>query len=193
MQDKQLIEKIRLGDMKAFRLLFDNYYALMCAVAYEYVRDDHASRNIADDVMLNVWEKRKELEISVSIKSYLLRAVRNRSIDFIRKNKSETSAVNYDEIQEKDCFTPDEELFERILLLELQNKINDITDTMPPETRKVFMMSRYEDKTYNQIAEELNISINTVKYHIKQALGILRSGLKEFLAVTIAIYFHFFY
>lgn len=194
MQDAQLIDRLRLGDHQAFKLIFDQYYTLMCAIAYEYVEDYYASQNIAEDVMLSIWEKRAQLNISVSLKSYLLSAVRNRSIDYLRSNSREIEAVSFEsETGSSYCFVPDEELFGQIVLLELENRIQRIIDMMPEECKKVFLLSRYEEKSYQEIADELNISINTVKYHIKKALSLLREELKEYVVMVIALYYYLFY
>lgn len=192
--ETHLIEQLREGNHQAFKLIFERYYSLMCAIAYEYVEDTYICQNIAEDVMLSIWEKREQLHISVSIKSYLLTSVRNRSIDYLRGKSRKMDSVSYDDIPGiSECFIPDEEIFEKIVLLELEDKISEIVDKMSPESRNVFILSRYEEKSYVEIAEELHISVNTVKYHIKQALALLREGLKDYLIVIVISYFYLFH
>lgn len=192
MQNAQLIERLKHGDHQAFKLIFDQYYALMCAIAYEYVEDYHASQNIAEDVMLTIWEKHAQLNISVSLKSYLLSAVRNRSIDYLRCHSREVEAFSFESVTgSSGCFIPDQELFEQIVLFELEDKIQKAIQAMPDECRKVFLLSRYEEKSYAEIAEELNISVNTVKYHIKRALSLLRQDLKEYILTVIVLSYLF--
>jgi len=194
MSEAQLIERLKTGDHQAYKLIFDKYYALMCAVALEYVEDDHISQNIAEDVMLSIWEKREHLKITASVKSYLLGAVRNRSIDYLRRNSREMESVSYDSIPNgAGCFAPEEDIFEKMVLLELEDRIKEVIGTMPVESRKVFILSRYEEKSYSEIADELHISINTVKYHIKQALSILREGLKDYVVIITVVYFYLFH
>lgn len=193
MQDAELVEKLKKGSHQAFKFIFNEYYALMCSVSYEYVADTHISQNIAEDVMLSIWEKRGQLNISISLKSYLLSAVRNRSIDYLRTHSREVEAVSIESTSgSNSCFVPDEELFDRIVLFELEEKIATVVESMPDECRKVFILSRYEEKSYSEIAEELHISINTVKYHIKRALCLLRAELKDYILVVIAIYNYLF-
>lgn len=188
MQNTQLADRLKHGDHQAFKLIFNQYYVLMCAVAYEYVEDYYISQNIAEDVMLSVWEKHTQINISVSIKSYLLRAVRNKSIDYLRCHSREVEAFSFESVTgSSSCFIPDQELFEQIVLFELEDKIQKIIEAMPDECRKVFLMSRFEEKSYSEIAEELNISINTVKYHIKRALSLLREDLKEYILTVIVL------
>lgn len=193
MHDAQLINGIRKGDHDTFRFIFDLYYALMCSIAYEYVEDYHLSQNIAEDVMLSIWEKRELLNISTSVKSYLLTSVHNKSIDYLRSYSREAEVVSFEsEIGSSSCYIPDQEMFEQIILSELEDKIEDIIREMPEECRKVFLLSRYGDKSYAEIADELNISVNTVKYHIKKALSLLREELKDYILAITALYFYLF-
>ena len=71
MHNAQLIKKLKEGDHHAYKFIFDHYYALMGAIAYEYVEDYYISQNIVEDVMMSIWEKREQLIISTSVKSYL--------------------------------------------------------------------------------------------------------------------------
>ena len=84
MYNAQLIKKLREGDHHAYKFIFDHYYALMGAIAYEYVEDYYISQNIVEDVMMSIWEKREQLIISTSVKSYLLTSVHNKCIDYLR-------------------------------------------------------------------------------------------------------------
>ena len=72
----------------------------MCAIAYEYIEDEYICQGIAEDVLLSVWEKRKQLDINISLKGYLIRSVRNRSIDYLRSNVQETKVVRMSTIDE---------------------------------------------------------------------------------------------
>ncbi|MFR2069665.1 MAG: RNA polymerase sigma-70 factor [Bacteroides nordii] len=191
--ETELLIQLRNGEHNAFRRLFDLYYALMCAIAYEYIEDEYICQGIAEDVLLSVWEKRKQLDINISLKGYLIRSVRNRSIDYLRSNVQETKVVRMNTIDEYEtCFIADEELFDKIALLELEDKIEEIVSTLPVECRTVFQMSRFEGLSNQEIAERLNISINTVKYHIKKALSVLKEGLGDYLfAIVVAFVFLF--
>lgn len=193
MHDAQLINGIRKGDHDTFRFIFAPLLALMCSIALEYVEDYHISQNIAEDVMLSIWEKRELLNISTSVKSYLLTSVHNKSIDYLRSYSREAEVVSFEsEIGSSSCYIPDQEMFEQIILSELEDKIEDIIREMPEECRKVFLLSRYGDKSYAEIADELNISVNTVKYHIKKALSLLREELKDYILAITALYFYLF-
>ena len=75
--DNELIKYIKEGDLKAFERVFKDYYALMCSVAMDYVNDSAVCQTLTEDVLLNLWEKKREVVITTSLRAYLLRAVRN--------------------------------------------------------------------------------------------------------------------
>ena len=184
MYNAQLIKKLREGDHHAYKFIFDHYYALMGAIAYEYVEDYYISQNIVEDVMMSIWEKREQLIISTSVKSYLLTSVHNKCIDYLRSRSREAEVFSLEsEIGSSSCY---------IVSSELEKKIEEIIQSMPEECKKVFLLSRYGNKSYAEIANELNISVNTVKYHIKKALSLFREELKDYLLTITALYFYLF-
>lgn len=165
----------------------------MGAIAYEYVEDYYISQNIVEDVMMSIWEKREQLIISTSVKSYLLTSVHNKCIDYLRSRSREAEVFSLEsEIGSSSCYIPDQEMFEQIVSSELEKKIEEIIQSMPEECKKVFLLSRYGNKSYAEIANELNISVNTVKYHIKKALSLFREELKDYLLTITALYFYLF-
>ncbi|WP_455584284.1 RNA polymerase sigma-70 factor [Bacteroides sp.] len=193
MHNAQIIKKLNEGDHQAYKFIFDHYYALMGAIAYEYVEDYYVSQNIVEDVMMSIWEKRDQLNISTSIKSYLLTSVRNRCIDHLRSQSREAEIFSIEsEIGSSSCYIPDQEMFEQIVLSELETKIEEIIQSMPEECKQVFLLSRYREKSYAEIADELHISVNTVKYHIKKALSLLREELKDYILTVTALYLYLF-
>lgn len=178
-------EDLMAGDETVFSLLFNRYYSYLSAVAFQYVPDKQIVESISEDVLFILWEKRKEILPLTSIKSYLLKSVRNKSIDYLR-----SSANRYFEnIDSSTCFIPDEELFEKYVLSELEKHIEEEINLLPKECRKVFCISRYEGMSYDEIALNLGISINTVKYHIKNAICILRKRLAPYLSLVMITYF----
>ena len=193
MYNAQLIKKLREGDHHAYKFIFDHHYALMGASGYEYVEDYYISQNIVEDVMMSIWEKREQLIISTSVKSYLLTSVHNKCIDYLRSRSREAEVFSLEsEIGSSSCYIPDQEMFEQIVSSELEKKIEEIIQSMPEECKKVFLLSRYGNKSYAEIANELNISVNTVKYHIKKALSLFREELKDYLLTITALYFYLF-
>ena len=110
------------------------------------------------------------MDISVSIRSYLLRAVRNRCINYLNSEREKReiafSALMPDEITDDKIILSDSHPLGILLERELENEIYKAIDKLPDECRRVFAKSRFEGKSYEEISGELGISINTVKYHI---------------------------
>lgn len=191
LKERILLDWLRKDKQNAFRELFDQYYSLLCAIAYHYVKDTSISQTLAEDALLSIWEKHEDITFTTSLKSYLMRSVRNKSIDYLRSSRLEQTFINIEEFGNY-SFISDEEVFEKYLLAELEEKIENAINTLPDESKSVFIMSRFEEKSYQEIADHLNISINTVKYHMKRALSLLRDELKDYLIVTIVLYRMFF-
>lgn len=191
MDEHNLILNLRNSSHKAYATIFKQHYAFLCAIAYEYVHDDYISESIVEDVMLTLWEKRQQISIEKSLKAYLIRSVRNQAIDYMRTDQSFRSVDITDQLFQN-CFVPDEDVFEQIVSQELEKHIQAIITELSEECRRVFMLSRYEGKSYQEIATELSISVNTVKYHIKNALNTLREHLSDYLSCIIVLYFYLY-
>ncbi len=179
------VQKIRNGDIDFFKELFEEYYSDLCVLAKEYVKDDTQAEEIVGDLFYNLWEKRKELDIHTSVKIYLIRAVQNRCISYLRRLNTELKIKEKIAIEHNNSlmYLPQKESqpIVRLFSNELEEKLKKEISELPEQCRKIFELSRFEDKSYNEIAEELNITINTVKTQIKIALKRLRENLKEFL------------
>lgn len=154
------------------------------------MQDVQISEAVAEDVFFTLWEKRHEALPVSSLKAYLLKAVRNHSIDYLRTQKNE-QFLDLESVTSR-CFVREEDIFERYVMEELETMISEKIALLPEECQKVFYLSRYENKSYAEIAEELNISINTVKYHIKNALSTLRRELEPYLLLILSVYFSLF-
>lgn len=183
--EHKIIYLLSQGENTAYKYIYDNYYNLLCTIANEYLHDDFLAENIVDDLILNMWEKRKELTITTSLRSYLIRSVRNRCINYLNQVRAKkeiafSGTAPSDEMKIRSFHTLDYP--SAILLMnELEDMINRAIENLPKETRVVFKMSRFEDKDYDQIAHETGISVNTVKYHIKKALAQLHQELSRYL------------
>lgn len=192
-----LITQLRDGDETAYRHLFDHEYVIMCRFANSIIHDYVAAESIANDVIFNIWTNRKSLNITKSLRSYLLTAVRNRCLNELKARMRRISSLS-DDIEEKsetdllDTIFHDEEQPVSILIgKELEEEIARCLAKMPEECRIVFEKSRFEGKKNKEIADELGISVNTVKYHIKNALAFMRENLDGYLKWTIFALFYY--
>jgi len=128
---------------------------------------------VVQSIMMKLWERREELDIQTSVRSYLFRAVYNQCINQLEhvaiKKKYDVSVRH----SSRDEQLPD------VFPAELEDSIRKAVDALPTECRRIFIMSRYEEMKYSEIAEKLGISVNTIQNQICKALKILRVELKD--------------
>ncbi len=187
--EQKIIDQLKQGENLAYKYIYDQYYGLLCAVAREFLGDHFLASNLVDDLIFHLWEKRETLDITTSLRSYLVRAVRNRCINHLsleRERRELTfSSMNTDQ-QERIALSESIDYpLTRLLEDELENEIKQAIDNLPSDCRKVFCMSRHEGKRYEEIAQELGISVNTVKYHMKNAMTRLTKDLSRYLAMLL--------
>lgn len=170
-----MIKSLRGGNEKAYEKLFHEYYRPLTVFANNYLRDLDASKELVQDLFVSIYENRRSLIITTSLKSYLYQAVRNRCLNHLKKDEvrrvyQTQAARNQD---------PGETLEEEILVNELEHQIFHIISQLSPKCREVFIMSRVKGFKNQEIADSLDISRRTVETHITHALKALREELGD--------------
>lgn len=191
-EELHLIHSLKSGNNQAYKYIYDHHYVLLCKIAYEFLKDDFLAESIVDDIIFHLWEKRDTLEITTSLRSYLVQAVRNRCINYLNLER-EKREVRFSVIDQQNewinsVFPSDDYPLARLLENELEQEIRNAINRLPEECKVVFKKSRFEEKRYDQIAEELGISVNTVKYHIKNAISRLSADLSKYLLLLICCF-----
>ena len=178
-----IIEQLRNGDEKAYKYLYDRHYVLLCKFANELLEDPFLAETIVGDLIFHIWEIRVQLTITTSIRSYLIRAVRNRCYNYMRQEheRRETPLSKLGAYSLDDYAQMNEHPLGILLEHELEHEILCSIENLRDECRRVFKMSRFMRKKNEEIAAELGISVNTVKYHIKNALTSLHKDLGKYL------------
>lgn len=179
---QQLIENIRNGDVTAFETIFNQYYVYLCLISEHIVRNPSDAEEIVSDVFIKVWNIREKVEITTSVKAYLVRAVYNASLNHLESNKFRNKLTQSISNSDSELLIWDNnyslgQLFEKEILEALDQGIK----ALPDACRQIFILSRNEDMKYADIARKQGISVNTVKTQMKIALLRLRETLKDFL------------
>ena len=186
-----LFRQLKYGADWAYKYLYDHHYQILCHVAAQYVKDDFLAETIVGDVIFHLWEVRETIEIKTGIRQYLMTCVRHRCMDYLKSqyHQREVSESNagLKDFPVLQYVKDDDYPLGRLLEKELEGEIMNAINRLPDECRKVFNMSRFENRKYEEIANELKISVNTVKYHIKHALALLHEELGKYLAVAMMI------
>lgn len=187
-EEEKLIYHLKQGDEWAYRQLFDKHYAILCKVAYEFLKDHFLSETIVNDVIVYLWENRENIDVRTSLRSYLTGAVRYSCLNYLQKRyvQKEISLSRFDDENFFINLSTQSGEYPLGILLEkeLEGKITQAIDKLPKECQKVFRMSRFENMSYEEISRDLSISVNTVKYHIKNAIAKLREDLSEYLMMA---------
>lgn len=160
-----------------FKTHFKNLYIYACSI----VKDDIMAEEVVQNVFYKLWEKKEQIHVQQSIKSYLYRAVHNESVNYLRHVKVRANYQAHAAQTNKD----NGYMHDNATLKELQQKIDIALGELPEQCRTIFQLSRYEELNYREIADKLDISISTVKNQVGKALRVLRSKLSEFLPLII--------
>ena len=186
-----IIEQLKKGEERAYKYLYDHHYQILCHIAEQYVKDSFLAETIVGDIIFHLWEIRQSLTITSSIRSYLVQSVRNRCIDYLNSqyNRKEIpiSTTGMQDFPVLNYIKNDEYPLGRLLEQEMEEVIMKAIDRLPEECKQVFLQSRFDGKKYEEIAKSMGISINTVKYHVKHALSLLREDLSKYLTSAILI------
>lgn len=165
-------KRIRENDKLVFDKMFDYYYHPLCSFASSYVKNNQVVEDIVVDCFAKIWEERNSLEIKSSLQNYLITIVKNSAICYLRKNQLLTS-----DLEQISHFIPDEEP-ELLEDLDILNKLYEAIQRMPEQRRKILKMASFEGKSYAEIADDLHISVNTVKTQMSRSYRFLKEELQ---------------
>lgn len=169
-------------DKKSFEELFRKYFSHLCSFAQKYVHDLDESKDIVHHVFINLWQKREEVDTQTSLKSYLFTAVHNRCLNYIRDRKK---IVQFDAPIHESDLGAYLQTRDYLVSSETEDRINRALDDLPEKCREIFMMNRFDNLKYREIAEKLNISVKTVETQMSRALKALRATLSDLIVILI--------
>lgn len=182
LSEQEIIGAIREGNERIFEETFRKYYQSLCNYANSILKETDEAEEVVQNLFLSIWEKRSDLEISISLKSYLYRAVHNHCLNRIKhlkvREEYQQYAVNFYDASY-------ESVGQTVIKNELETKIEEAIRKLPEQCRLIFRMSRFEELKYHEIAEQLELSPKTVENQIGKALKILRVELAEYLPLII--------
>jgi RNA polymerase sigma-70 factor (ECF subfamily) len=180
--DEELMQEIKADNMFAFDALYRKYSKRLYKFGYSILKSQEEAENLIQDVYLNLWENRYKVEKDSSIKSYLFTIAYNSAITIIRKKARESEFIEYLKTLQKISEEPVNMAFE---YNELTNKLEEIIKALPQRQKEVYLLHRVEGLKYNEIAERLNISMNTIENHMSRALKTIRKKLGNYSLIAI--------
>ena len=178
----QLFSTFQKGEEEAFDCLFRNYYPIFCAYARRFVELEDAEE-IVQDIMLWLYTNKDFFVIKSSLDSYIFKMIYNRSLNKIsQKEVKKRADTFFYENSQSELYDIDAYQIE-----ELTQKIYEAIGQLPEKYQEAFVMHRFKDMSYKEIALQLNVSTKTIDYRIQQALKILRNDLKEYLPLLVLL------
>ncbi|TCC92182.1 RNA polymerase sigma-70 factor [Pedobacter frigiditerrae] len=180
--DTELIELLKSEDALAYTIIYNKYFDVLYLQAYQKLRDKEEAQDLLHELFAQLWNKRNSLVINSSLSGYLYTAVRNKVLDVISHQEVESKYIKSLQgyIEQGYCIT-DHNIREKQLSALIESGIA----SLPPKMREVFNLSRKDKLSHKEIAAQLNLSEQTVKKQINNALKILRSKLGMMLFISL--------
>lgn len=171
------------GNKKAiFDKLFRDQYSSLVYTAYTILGNQTESEDVVQDLFVDLWRKEQTLDDVSSISAYLKKSTQYKCFDHLRKQKR--IEKNKSSVQQSDAvihtISPEDDYISNEKVQHIKTVINQL----PEKGRAIFMMSRYDDMTYKEISEALQVSLKTVEYHMSQNLKFLRQAIFNLLLLT---------
>ena len=167
-----------------FEILFREYFTGLSYFARKYTGDLDSAKEIVHSVFVRIWENRSEFDWDKPAKSYLFTSVYNRSLNYVRDNKK---FIRHDPAFGTTPITEEAVFNDSYATSELEDRIQEALGKLPEKCREIFELSRFENKKYTEIAEQLNISVKTVETQMSKALHILKEELRDYLTIILLL------
>jgi RNA polymerase sigma-70 factor (ECF subfamily) len=182
-EEKQVITQVVTGDLSTFEMVFRDYYKPLVRYGTTFLKDSDEAEDIVQQVFVSLWEKRTQLDIHTSIRAVLYKSVQNACLNKIKHLKIRN---NYTE--ELKATVAYEDSSDPAQVNELNERIRVAMETMPEQCGRIFKMSRFEQLRYQEIADQLGLSVKTVENQMGKALKIVREELKDYLPLLILFF-----
>lgn len=175
--ETERINKIKNGDIKEFEFFFRELYEPLLQYANSITNNENDSEEIVQEIFLNIWKNRKNIEITSSLSAYLYRSVYNNCLQQIKRNKLN---IKYQQYATSQINRPIEPL-EELKYNELNKKVFEVLNELPNNCQTIFKLSRFHGLKYREIALKLSISIKTVEANMNKALKYFRENMKDYM------------
>lgn len=179
-------DSIKYIDSSEFAKLFEEFKEPFARFAYSFVRDMDVAQSLFVDALIDYWQRRESLPDDTNVPSYILTALKNKALNYLRHQKVAENASHYIKRQAQhqldfrinslENFTID-----NLFTDEIKQIVDRTLQSMPEQTRRIFEMSRFEHRRNAEIAILMGISVKTVEFHITKTLKVLRVNLKDYM------------
>lgn len=185
---KELAALLKEGNRSAFRTVFDLYEKRLYAFVFSITKSHYSTEELLQEVFINLWQKREKIDTSLSFNAFIYTIARNLTYNHLRKIANQENLKQ--ELWKNISYITDAE--DQLLFSEYEDILEDILESLPQKKRSVFVLSRQEGKSNQEIADLLGISKKTVKNHLWQTLKIIKTQLQPHLKLLYPAFFYFF-
>lgn len=184
LSDFNIIKDIQEGNIKTFEEVFINYSPFLNKFAEGYVNNKDDASDIVQSVFLSVWERKEKLKEDTNLNNYLITLTKNQCLNYIKHLKAkqtylQNQGYNINELL-LNYYALEQLNEDKLIFDELSQSIEKAINSLPDQCREIFVMSRFENMKYQEIADKLCISVKTVEKKMSISLGILRVALKDY-------------
>lgn len=172
--DSLLVRRIRDDHVDSFELLYHRYMRKLYYFSFNYLKIKEEAEEIVQTVFINLWEHRKSLDDSLSIKSYLYKSTTNPVYNQLKRNALRNKWVEQKLLKPEPASN---ETFEQIYYHDLEQTIDQIIAKLPPQQRKIYILNRIEGLSYEEISKQLDLSVRTVENQMYRALKVIKEKL----------------
>lgn len=187
--NRELLLQLQKGDRVAFYNIYERYSKRLYWFILRYIKVEVDAEGIVQEVFIKIWEGRDKLDVDASFESYLFTITYNATINLLRKKASEHKYLEHLKSIRQIQKAPD--LIDEIQFKELNEKVKTLLNELTPRQKEIFKLSREEGLTHNEIAKKLDVSLNTVKKHMANALSFLKSRVDNRLIINLLFVYLF--
>jgi RNA polymerase sigma-70 factor, ECF subfamily len=193
LEDVHLVHLLKQANREAFQTIYEKYYSRILYYCLGYLTDKNIAQETTQDTFVKLWEISNLLPDDTMFQPLLYRIARNNCLNYLKHLKVTRKYEKFQSYRQSEIelniYALTDESAQLIISQELEARILEVINSLPPACKKVFEMSRTEELKYNEIAEKLGIAVKTVENQIQKALKILRRELEDYLSFLIFINF----
>jgi RNA polymerase sigma-70 factor (ECF subfamily) len=188
--DETTVKRFVYGDMNAFDAIYSFFSPKLQKFVFSLIKTEDDTEDVVHEVFVKIWENKEKLKNHASFDSYLFSTAYNTTISFLRSKAKDAKYIEYVNLVQVEIEEPDSN--DWLNSHEFYDRLNSLIEEMPLRQREVFKMRHFQKNSYKEIAEALNISVNTVENHIVKANRYIKGNFgKNYLAILLFLYLFF--
>lgn len=185
----ELVKLLKKGDMSAFDAIYERYCKRLYGFVFRYIKQEVDAEEIVQEVFIKIWESRKIIDSYSSFESFIFTIAYNSTISLLRKRVTEKKYL--EQIKYRQQINNSEDIINEIHYNEMNERVKSLLNQLTPRQKEIFILSREEGLSHEEIAKKLNISSNTVKNHLVSALAYIKSHIDSSLIINL-LFIHLF-